>query len=699
MAQSIKCSVRTCLKAAAHHCAHCKLADYCSASCQKADWPTHKPNCRRPLGLSLAGMEAVVKHMEALVGANPAALRAKTTDWVKYHVTIPRTGLPAAHALPCAPAACALPRVAPHSAYCGGCHSPSTPAMSPCSSCRVHVLCEAAAEACKRGHAKDCAAVCAAAASASPAAAASASPAAAGGGAAATPAAATPPSPSAEHWFSHPSSCVAGGSCGESYVEQQRREHPEHVGRCNVFLSHAYDYSYLDVLDAVRAWEAKQRARGAAGPFFYYFDLFINNQHGAGNVPFEVLRDTFGKNVQAIGQTVLVLKWGNTKQTLGRLWCVFELWTTQRVRAGFDVAMTPEDRDAFMAALVHDYESLAAKTYTIDVESATALKDADKANIRRVINESGGFIPTNQLVIGAMQGWMVGEAGAELERRKEVAGRPPGVPAREWAFIICLMSNLACLLKDQGKSEEGEALFRDVREECTRQIQHGRAPSAAINGALIPLKLSATNGLAVTLKDRGTLLKDQGNLDEAKRVFRQAEKLYREALEVRKEMLGPKHLKTLESISNLGVLQAMQDKPGEAEESFRQALKGRREAKGCPLHALFDSINNLANALMTQLKHDEAFPLFKEAMTLTSGLDARNPLYLRARLSFGTFLARHPHPGMLAEAAKIFSAVLESMRRTFGEDHPFTKIARDNHEGAQRELDARAQLSGSSSVA
>jgi hypothetical protein len=53
---------------------------------------------------------------------------------------------------------------------------------------------------------------------------------------------------------------------------------------------------------------------------------------------------------------------------------------------------------------------------SVDVENATAREAHDEANIRQFLEAPGlGYLRANQLVIGAMQVWMVTEARAALE--------------------------------------------------------------------------------------------------------------------------------------------------------------------------------------------------------------------------------------------------------------------------------------------
>lgn len=108
------------------------------------------------------------------------------------------------------------------------------------------------------------------------------------------------------------------------------------VAPATAFVSHAYFYPFLDVVDAIGAWEA---ARPPGCPCtYFYFDLLVVNQHGqSAVVPFETLRDEFGGGVTAAGRTLLVLDEGAT--AMERLWCVFEVATTTELGVPLEVIM------------------------------------------------------------------------------------------------------------------------------------------------------------------------------------------------------------------------------------------------------------------------------------------------------------------------------------------------------------------------
>lgn len=80
----------------------------------------------------------------------------------------------------------------------------------------------------------------------------------------------------------------------------------ELVGDATHFFSHAYDYAFLDAVDAAEAW-ARRNPRDGGGAHFFYFDLLVVNQHATAIVPFETLRDEFGGGVRGIGRTLFML--------------------------------------------------------------------------------------------------------------------------------------------------------------------------------------------------------------------------------------------------------------------------------------------------------------------------------------------------------------------------------------------------------
>lgn len=170
-----------------------------------------------------------------------------------------------------------------------------------------------------------------------------------------------------------------------------------HVGKPTRFISHSYAYAFLDVVDTLVEYEASLTTPGVT--HFYYFDLLVVNQHGqAGVVPFEVLRDEFGSNVQRIGHTLLVLNWGETLLPLTSAWCAYELFCTNAQKhVKLTILIPPNDRKRFHEALADDFKTVYECICNVKVQDAKAREKEDHDNIHRVIRESiGGYDAVNE---------------------------------------------------------------------------------------------------------------------------------------------------------------------------------------------------------------------------------------------------------------------------------------------------------------
>jgi hypothetical protein len=82
--------------------------------------------------------------------------------------------------------------------------------------------------------------------------------------------------------------------------------------------------------------------------------------------------------------------------------------------------------------------------------------------------------------------------------------------------------------------------------------------------------------------------------------------LHRKALLLRKEVLGPKHLDTLTSISSLARVLVLQGKYKDADAIDRQTLSLRKKVLRSKYLDTLTSINNLAGVLNRQGKYKEA---------------------------------------------------------------------------------------------
>jgi hypothetical protein len=258
-----------------------------------------------------------------------------------------------------------------------------------------------------------------------------------------------------KHNFVLPATEAARQSYAEVLCARAGEEAQALVGRATAFLSHAYDYRVLDLIDAAEAWELRNPRQGSGAHYFYY-DLCVVSQHSqSAIVPFDVLRNEFGRSVRGIGRTLFLLDF-DAPISLSRAWCVFEAATALAFGVPFEIIMPPRDAQAFALALETQTDTLVTKTCAIDVERATAREAEDEANIKRLVRESlGGFLSVNQLVTGAMRRWMAGEGSAALR----------ALPQPQRAASV-LQRVLSRLLADQGDLQGAQGLMEEALSAC-----------------------------------------------------------------------------------------------------------------------------------------------------------------------------------------------------------------------------------------
>ena len=223
----------------------------------------------------------------------------------------------------------------------------------------------------------------------------------------------------------------------------QHADRADEVGVATVFVSHAWGYEFLAVVDALEAWESAPAA-------VFWFDIFSNPQHGTSEKPFEWWTGCFRDNIQRIGHTLLVLEWEDPKP-LTRAWCVWEMASS--VGKTLEVVMSPKEAMRFEQALVSEFDTLVKKLCAVDVAKAQAFHASDRERILAAVKETAGVSTVNETVAGELRGWMA-EVGRAALGRVAMADRANS----------SMLGAVANLLSDQGKLSEAEPLYRESLE-------------------------------------------------------------------------------------------------------------------------------------------------------------------------------------------------------------------------------------------
>jgi hypothetical protein len=157
------------------------------------------------------------------------------------------------------------------------------------------------------------------------------------------------------------------------------------TGVARLFISHAWQYGFLQVCDAVWAFLVREHgSEAAAGEEIIWFDLFSNSQHNTGDKPFEWWTGTFMNAIKTMGSVLMMSPWDNPV-TLKRAWCVFEVYACVSTGSRFEVGMTDEENARFLTDILDEPERYYKMLGTISSAKATAYVTADRDAIFEAI--------------------------------------------------------------------------------------------------------------------------------------------------------------------------------------------------------------------------------------------------------------------------------------------------------------------------
>jgi CHAT domain-containing protein/Tfp pilus assembly protein PilF len=254
-------------------------------------------------------------------------------------------------------------------------------------------------------------------------------------------------------------------------------------------------------------------------------------------------------------------------------------------------------------------------------------------------------------------------------------------------------SNLASVLRDQGKRSEAEAMFRQALAIRLKVLgeghpetagsynnlavvlhDQGKLPEAeAMHGRALATKLRALGedhpGTAASYNNLANVLRDQGKLPEA-------EAMHRKALAIRLKVLGEDHPDTAASYNNLAIVVYGQGRLPEAEAMFRKALAIWLKALGEAHPATATSYNNLASVLYRQRKLSEAEAMLRRALAIQ--LKALGEAHPDTARSYHNLAGVLGDQGKLSEAEAMHRKALAIFLESVGEAHRDTAGSYNN---------------------
>jgi hypothetical protein len=391
------------------------------------------------------------------------------------------------------------------------------------------------------------------------------------------------------------------------------------VATARVFLSHAWKYLFLDVVDAVdRRFQVGGGAR-SEDPVLW-FDVFSVSQHKSDERDFTWWNSTFLNAVGSMGEVVMVMQPWHAPVTLARVWCIFEAYAAEATRSRFSIAMTAKEASELVRAICKDPSSLLATLRRVCCEASIATQLGDRDRIFDTVRQSVGFSQLDGMVAARMLEAMCAELRAQADAAQ-------AMDSEDRARLLEALAQLHAL---QRKPDEAERLHREclriaagpslvqdtslrlraslgIATACARQGKRGealeayssvlRATAALPRGH--PVRLEAASGLALECYAEqlieadclaeeweadcaraqcGVALRNLGQLRLAQGRLMDAERLLRAGVDALRGWAGecspllPWHPDTLEALACVAVVLEMQGRTAEAEDGLRWIL-------------------------------------------------------------------------------------------------------------------------------
>jgi len=289
------------------------------------------------------------------------------------------------------------------------------------------------------------------------------------------------------------------------------------IGLANVFISHAWSYNFMEVIEAIEAFLVDRKYENE---IYFWFDTFVVLQHDRPNT---TKRDvtwfasSFKGAIETIHTTLVVMLPWQAPVALTRSWCLWELYSTVASKSEMFIIMSPKQKRGFLDALASDFDKIEVHLSKIDLRNAEAMSLSDKQMIDSAVESlPGGFAYVNKIIHSQLKGWLADCTVEALDLlHNDIPMNAPDA--------VQLRARLAKLLKQQGKLERAEQHYR----------------------LMLSLDLAATSR-AVALNGLAHLLREQKQLDEA-------EPIYREALSLR-GTIEESHPLMIESLEGLATL-------------------------------------------------------------------------------------------------------------------------------------------------
>lgn len=360
------------------------------------------------------------------------------------------------------------------------------------------------------------------------------------------------------------------------YLHVQDPDHP-FVGEANIFISHAWSYKFLEVVEALQDY-----FRGRENETVVWFDVFTVNQHKPLEIDFF---KSFQRAISRYQNTVVVFAPWNDPKPLHRAWCIWELYCTVVNNCELEIAMSGEQQLLFIQSIKNrGEEPLDQMLSNIDSAQSDCEKPEDRDRIHELVQQQIGFEGLNALIFRKMRDWAIKVAKETLRKEER---RDDNISEQ-----IKLRELIGTLYYHQGVYSTAEEYLVQTLEQTIR-----------IFGQVDPFSCKVMNNL-------GLIYDKLGRYDEAENYFISC-------YASRSETLGRDHIDTLVSMNNLALLYVNQKEYTLAEPLHEECYQLAKDNLGEDHPHTLRYLNNLIVLYQNQHQYQKAETFIQRSYNLS----------------------------------------------------------------------------------
>ena len=309
------------------------------------------------------------------------------------------------------------------------------------------------------------------------------------------------------------------------------------VGKATWFISHAWKFLFLDVLDSLISYFCPNDGDDVKScDEIVWFDMFSNSQHDTGSKPFEWWTGTFTNAIRDLKNVLMIMIPWDSPIPLTRTWCIFELYACQTTNSHFEITTTPAERSRFKHMIRDDIGQFLNMLSRVNSRSSECFIPDDRTKIFTAIEKSVGFTQLDSTVFRVFENWM----SQQLARQSKAS-----TDAAESASWLRSLSELYLQQGKYSNAEDAVALCLKERETCFG-INH------------------ESTLYALSTIGRVHMLQSQ---------YSKAERELLACLDGQETLLGHEHVQTIFTRMNVGILYHKMQSFSRAETLFKSCLE------------------------------------------------------------------------------------------------------------------------------